>query len=139
MWSFLFFGQLFRSRIGRIEKVDFRSKYVRRDVSRDTLVLCSFCFCVLFLGAFGTREYGRRKSVENCFVCCSRVLEGLHPAVCWAQAHVFLSRLFRERSVRLARREPFLIRFIVAVVALELVESREASTAAAAVLKKGNR
>ena len=45
-------------------------------VSRIEFVVFCFVF-VLLLGAFDTREWGRRKSVQNGFVACSRVVGGL--------------------------------------------------------------
>ena len=59
--------------------------------------LVGFVFVsVLLPGVFDTREWGRRKSVENCLflrvLSCSRVLGVcLHPAACCAQVHVFVA------------------------------------------------
>ena len=62
--------------------------FIRRNESgylpyRQSDRVCSFCcVCVLFLGAFDTREWGRRKSAENCFVACSRVVRGRSALSC---------------------------------------------------------
>ena len=79
-------------------------------------------FFVLFLGAIDTREYGRRKSVEICFVACARVL-GVCIELLAVLKHVFVAPFPRAKRSFGARGA--LIRFIVAVVALDFVKTRQ--------------
>ena len=137
-------GQFLCSWIGRIEKIDFRStSYSTGCIWIPSLSSVGSSFVVfvfvLFLGAFDTLEeypYGRRKSVEHC--CWRVVVGGLSAsAACCAQAHVFATPFPRAKYSFGARGA--LIRFIVAVVALELVESRRSGpSSSSGVAKKSS-
>ena len=120
-------GQFVCSRIGRIEKVDFRFP-----IHYSTGCVCwipflssvgsslSFLFVfVIFLGAFDARELGRRKLVLNCLVFLLEVCNELLSVL----KHVLVAPFPRAKRSFGARGA--LTPFIVAVVALDFVESRQ--------------
>ena len=123
-------GQFLGSRIGRIEKVDFRS------IICSTGCMCLDTFLIVtrieFIGfdSFWCSFWGRLtrgsragESQLKTASCPARAFWGvcLHPAACCAQPHVLVALFPRAKyGARGA-----LIRFIVAVVALDFVESRQ--------------
>ena len=132
------------SRIGRIEKVHFRST-IRRDMSgylpcRQSDRLCSFCVC--FYALSGGVKTHRSRAGENQLKLPRVLLADFMGSVCTQLLAVlkraFSSRLFREQSVRLAlgERSSALSSRLWHWKSLRVAK---ASTAAAAVLRKGHR
>ena len=95
-------------------------------VSRIEFVVSFFCFCApkTFWRRFirGSRAGESQSKTAS----CSRVLGDLHSAACCAQPHVFVAPFPRAKRSFGARGA--LVRFIVALVALDLVGQSEDSS-----------
>ena len=108
-----------------------------------TYAVFFFFFSCSFWGRLtrGSREGERLLETANCFVPFSRLLGGLSALscllYCCAQAHVFVAP--SPRSKRSFGARGAFIRFVVAIVALALVESRQSEHSSRAALRKGHR
>ena len=131
-------GRFLCRRIGRIENADFRSTiYSTGCVWIPFFLSSGGSSFVLFLGLLirGSRAGESQLKTAS---CPARGFYGvcLHSAACSAQGHVFVAPFPRAKCSFGAR--GVLIHFIVAVVALDFVESRQSkhSSSSSGVAKK---